>query len=102
MNFDFLFDYSYPWLTMALIAAAAVLLALVAQCVLFAVLRRLTRVSVVASTIVEFTAAPSRLMLPLVALQFVIAAAPADLALRSFAALTLAIMLIAALTWAAI
>ena len=99
MNFDHLFDYTYPWLTMSVLGAAAILVALVAQFVLFAALRRVARFSTVASTIVEFATAPSRLVMPLLALQFVIGAAPPDLYLRDFAAHGLAVLLIAALTW---
>jgi small-conductance mechanosensitive channel len=97
---EFLYDYTYPWLTVGLIGAAAIALALIGHSILFAVLRRLSRVSVIASTVVEYTAAPSRVILPLLALQFVIAAAPPDLVLRAVAVHALAIMLIAALTWA--
>ena len=102
MNLDDLLDYTYPWLTMSLIAAAAATLALFAQYVLFGALRRLTRFSVIASTIVEYTAAPARFVIPLLALQFVIAAAPEDLYLRQITVQTLAILLIAALTWGVI
>src|SRR5688500_4897913 len=91
MTFDVLFNYTYPWLTMSLAGAAAAVLALVGHGILFAALRRLTRFSVIASTIVEFTAAPSRLVLPLLTLQFVMAAAPADLSLRAVVAQVLAI-----------
>lgn len=100
MDLETLFDYSYPWLTMALVGSGAVILALVAHGLIFAVLRRVSRSSTIASTIVEFTAAPSRLVVPLLALQFVMAAAPADLYLRVAASQILAVLLIAAITWA--
>jgi len=54
---------------------------------------------VLASAVVEFSAAPARVALPLLALQFVIAAAPDDLRFRALVAHILAILLIAALTW---
>ena len=101
MDLQALFDYySYPWLTMTLVGAAAIVVAVVAHGVIFAVLRRVTRASTIAATIVEFTAAPSRFVMPLLALQFVIAAAPADLLLRATVQQILAVLLIAALTWA--
>jgi small-conductance mechanosensitive channel len=98
---EFLYDYTYPWLTIGIIGTAAAALALIAHSVLFAALRRLSRFSTIASTVVEYAAAPSRLVLPLLVLQFVIASAPRDLSLRAVAVHALAIMLIAALTWAA-
>jgi small-conductance mechanosensitive channel len=98
---EFVYDYTYPWLAVGIVGTAAVALALIAHSVLFAALRRLSRFSVIASTVVEYTAAPSRLVLPLLALQFVIASAPRDLPSRAVAVHALAIMLIAALTWAA-
>jgi len=102
IRWEFLYDYTYPWLTISLIGAAAITLALVGHAVLFGVLRRLGRVSAVFSTVLECTAAPSRFVLPLLAMQFVIAAAPPDLRLREMVVQALAIMLIAALTWAVI
>ena len=102
MNLENLFDYTYPWVTISAAGAIAVVLALGAHFVLLAVLRRATRFSVIASTIVEYTAAPLRIVLPLLSLQFVIAAAPNDLYLRTLAVQTLAILLVAALTWAVI
>lgn len=101
-SLDFLYDYTYPWLTVSLIGTAAIALALVGHGVLFAVLRRLGRVSVIFGAIIEYTAAPSRFVLPLLAMQFVIAAAPPDLHLRATAVQALAIMLIVALTWTVI
>jgi len=101
-SLDFLYDYTYPWLTISLIGAAALALALIGHGVLFAVLRSLGRVSVVFGAIIEYTAAPSRFVLPLLAMQFVIAAAPPDLHLRATAVQALAIMLIVALTWTVI
>jgi len=99
---QFLYDYTLPWLTISLIGAAAIALALVGHAVLFGVLRRLGRVSTVFGTVLEHAAAPSRFVLPLLAMQFVIAAAPPDLRLRAMVMQALAIMLIAALTWTVI
>ena len=96
---DLLDGYSYPWLSITIIGTGAVLAALVVHTVLFAVLRRVTKFSVIAGTVVEFTAAPSRFVLPLFALQFVIGAAPDDLRFRAVAAHALSILFIAAVTW---
>ena len=77
MNFSELLDgYSYPWLTMALAGALAVALALIVHAFLHTALRRVTAFSVMASALVEYTAAPARAVLPLLALQVVIGSAP--------------------------
>ena len=99
MNSWELFDYTYPWLTVTLVGIGAVLAAALVQLVLFIVLRRVTRFSVFLNTIVDYTAAPARLALPLLALEFVLAAAPRELHLREVAVHTVTVMLIAALTW---
>jgi hypothetical protein len=67
-----LVDY-YPWLMVSLAGAVAVTLALVAHYLLVRLARRLARPSILASTIVEHAERPARLVLPLFALQFVIA-----------------------------
>ncbi|HYH43628.1 MAG TPA: mechanosensitive ion channel family protein [Burkholderiales bacterium] len=103
MSLDDLLDgYTYPWLVVLAGSIVATLVALIAHGLLFALLRRLSRLSVFASTIVEFSAAPARAVLPLLALQLVIAEAPPDLPFRILATHTLAILLIAALTWLAL
>ena len=103
MSLDNLLDgYTYPWLIVLAGGIAATLVALLAHGLLFALLRRLARSSVFASTIVEFSAAPARAVLPLLALQLVIAEAPRDLPFGTLATHTLAILLIATLTWLAL
>lgn len=96
---DLLDGYTYPWLTMALAGAVGVALALVAHALVFTALRRLTKFSVIASALVEYTAAPAHAVLPLLALQIVIGGAPDDLRYVGFARELLALLLIGALTW---
>lgn len=95
-----LVDY-YPWLMVSLAGAVAVTLALVAHYLLVRLARRLARPSILASTIVEYAEPPARLVMPLFALQFVIAGAPPDLPFVGLAATILSLLLIAALTWLA-
>jgi small-conductance mechanosensitive channel len=97
-----LYDYTYPWLTTAILGAIAVVLALGAQHLAYAVLHRVTRFSVIANTIVEFTAAPARVAAPLLAIELVIAGAPTDLPMRAAAARVLGMLLIGAVTWIAV
>lgn len=96
---ELLDGYTYPWLSIAIFGTVAVLIALLVHSILFAALRRLTRFSVIASTVVEYATSPSRMVLPLLALQFVMAAAPDDLSFGVLAGHTLSILLIAAITW---
>jgi len=103
MNFHDLLDgYTYPWLTVAAGGIVAAMVALLAHAAIFALLRRLVKFSVFASAVVEFSAAPARAALPLLALQLVIAEAPVELRFRALVAHILAILLIAALTWLAL
>src|SRR5262245_19633016 len=96
---DLLDTYNHPWLVLSLAGVGAIGIALLAHAVAFKALKRLTRFSVIASTVVEFTRAPARFVLPLLALQFVMAAAPADLPFAGVADKILSIALIGALTW---
>jgi small-conductance mechanosensitive channel len=84
---------------MALSGAVAAAVALILYLVVFAALRRLTRFSVIARTIVDFTAQPARLVFPLLALQFVMTAAPGDLPLEALTSSIISVLLIGALTW---
>jgi len=103
MDFADILDTSaYPWLLTLLLGAVAVLVAGVLHPALFVVLRRITRVSVIASTVVQYTTAPSRLLLPLFALQFVLAAAPDEQRYAALVRHALALTLIGAFTWLAI
>lgn len=96
---DVLDGYTYPWLTMALAGALAVAVALVVHSLAFAALRRLTKFSVTASTLVEYAGAPARTVLPLFALQVVLGGAPEDLRFLGLAQKLLALFLIGVLTW---
>src|SRR5215813_8885062 len=96
---DLLDRYSHPWLVVLFPGAAAVAVALVVHLIAFAVLRRLTKFSVMANTMVEFTAAPAAMVLPLLALQFVMTAAPDDLPFARLAEHAISVLLIGSLTW---
>ena len=96
---DLLDRYSHPWLVVLFAGAAAVAVALVVHLIAFAVLRRLTKFSVMANTMVEFTAAPAAMVLPLLALQFVMTAAPDDLPFARLAEHAISVLLIGSLTW---
>ena len=100
MQLPNLFDsYASPWLATAVAAVAAILAALGAYWALFAVLRRITRFSVIASTVVEYVAHPAKLVLPVLALQFVLAAAPDAIQARRFPGDLVSIVLTLAITW---
>ena len=88
-----------PWLVLAPTAAVVVLVGIVAWTVMFAVLRRVLRFSVVLSTLIESVSAPGRVVIPLVLLQLLWAAAPVDLPALHGVTITTALMLIGALTW---
>ncbi|MGE5522065.1 MAG: mechanosensitive ion channel family protein [Rhodospirillaceae bacterium] len=103
MQLTDLFDrYTSPWLATAITAIIAVLVALVAYAVLFAILRRVTRFSVIASTVLEYAASPAKLVLPVLALQFVLAAAPDEIQAQRFVGDWVSIALTLAITWLAI
>ena len=103
MRLDELLDgYTYPWLTVALASAAAAAVALLLHAVLFAALRRVAKFSVIATAIVRFSAAPARVLMPLLSLEFVLAATPQELRYRALAVHALTVLVIAALTWLAI
>jgi small-conductance mechanosensitive channel len=99
MQFGYLPEPYYAWLLTALAAAVAITIALLAHRMLFALLRRVTRGSILAGIIVEFVTRPARLVLPLFALQFVMAGAPADLPFWTLANTILSVLLIVAITW---
>ena len=103
MSFFDAFDIeSYPWLALTLAGIVAAVLALVAHSVLFAVFRRVSRFSTIATALVEYTAPPARVAFPLVALHFVFSAAPEDLAYHGISARVLAVLLIGTITWLAV
>ena len=82
-----------------LLGAAAVVIALIAYSIIFAVLRRATRINVLANTIVEYTAHPARLALPLLALRFVLPAALEGLSYQGSVSEFLSVLLTLAITW---
>jgi small-conductance mechanosensitive channel len=87
------------WTGTLALAAAAALLALVACAVALALLRPLVARSVFWGCLVARIRQPAYLVLPLVALQFVIAAAPDGLPMLSGVARAVSLALIAALVW---
>lgn len=88
-----------PWTATALIALAAVIGAMVAHRLLRAVLRRLTRGSLLLHSMLAATERAGAAVLPLAALQAVWQAAPNDLALIGIVRHMNGLLLIAALTW---
>jgi small-conductance mechanosensitive channel len=96
---DVFVDGAHPWLVIAVAGIAAIIVALVAHALVFAALRRVTRFSVIATTVTEFAREPARMVLPLVAFQFVMASAPDGIRFERLTHNTSALLLIAALTW---
>lgn len=100
MELSDLFDgHSYPGLTIALAGAVGVAVALIAHALVFAMLRRVTKLRTIASTLVEYTAVPARAALPLIALHVVMAGAPDELRFVGSGREITALLLIVALTW---
>ncbi|MHB8624118.1 MAG: mechanosensitive ion channel family protein [Sulfuricaulis sp.] len=91
--------YSNSWLALGALGIVMVLIALLAHAVLFTVLRRVARTRIMASTLVEFTYKPARLVFPLFVLQFIVFAAPADLRFVTAAQNLTALLLTGAITW---
>jgi small-conductance mechanosensitive channel len=96
---DLIQGYANPWLATAATAAVAIALVLVAHAILFAVLRRLARFSVLLSVLVEHARRPAAFVLPLVVVQFVLEAAPGDLRLMHATRNAASLLLIAGITW---
>jgi len=90
---------AYPWLVVVCAAVLAAIGALILHAIGFAVLRRVTRFSVVLNTIVANIARPARLVLPLIAVQIVLEGAPPNLQARVFVVHLLLLLLIGACTW---
>jgi small-conductance mechanosensitive channel len=89
------------WLGVALVALAVAAAALAAWIIASSVLGRLARGSVLLTSMLARIQQPARLVAPLVALQFVWSAAPADLPMLSGVSRVTGLMLIVALTWIA-
>lgn len=92
---------THPWLITLGALAIAVVAALVAHWILLKIARRLASINTIPGTLVEFTGRPGSAVLPLLAVQFVLTAAPDDLPFASAARTATALMLIAAMTWLA-
>ena len=60
---------AYPWLTFLFVSVGVVLAALIAYATIYAVLRRFARANATAVVIVNYTAQPARLVLPMLALK---------------------------------
>ncbi|MCC6197700.1 MAG: mechanosensitive ion channel family protein [Burkholderiales bacterium] len=91
--------YGNRWLATLAVAVVAVAVALVAWTIVASALRRLARLSVPLTRLVEHARAPARLVAPLIALQFVFGVAPDDLATMAAVRRITALALIAAITW---
>jgi hypothetical protein len=89
------------WLAVAFAAIAAIALGLLVHIVVFGILRRIGRFSVLLGMLAKDLDRPARAVLPLLALQFVWTALPDTMHLPSAISVTTALLLIAALTWLA-
>lgn len=89
------------WLAVAFAAIAAIALGLLVHVVVFGVLRRIGRFSVLLGTLAKDTDRPARAVLALLALQFVWTALPDSMRLPPAISITTALLLIASLTWLA-
>ncbi len=98
---EFIARYDNGWLATGLAALLAVALGLILHWILLAILRRVTRFSVLLSAVLQYAARPAGFVLPLLLLQLVWGAAPPELPLLQAVAVATALLLIAALTWLA-
>jgi small-conductance mechanosensitive channel len=95
------------WLTLVLVALAAVLVALIAHAVLFALARRASQFSMVARVLVDYVRQPARLLLAALALQVVLQLAFESVtgpppAYHTAVLHAVALLLIAAVTWVSV
>ena len=90
---------AYPWLTFALVTVGVVVLALIAYVVIYAMLRRVTRANAVASVVVDYTACPAKLVLPLLALKVALPAALDGFRHQEIFSDLVAISLTLSITW---
>ncbi|HEY0337865.1 MAG TPA: mechanosensitive ion channel family protein [Burkholderiales bacterium] len=98
---ELLAQYVDPWVATGVAAVFAILVALFGHAILVPVLRRLTRFSVLLSTLLDRIIRPGQAVLVLVTLQLIWGAAPDDLPFLATVARFTALMLIGALTWLA-
>jgi len=94
--------FASPWLGTLAVAALAIVAALVAWIVIRAALTRLARFHVLTSTVLACVSRPMLLVVPLMALQVVLGAAPEDIAHLASISRTASVAFIAALTWLAV
>ncbi len=99
---DLLAGYGSLWIATGLAAIVAVSAALVGYALVLPLLRRLARLSVVLSTVLERVVRPAQALVALLALQFVWTAAPDDLRFLPAVMRATALLLIVALTWLAL
>lgn len=90
-----------PRVLMLLVGAAAMAVGLVAHAILFAVLRRLARLSVVASEMVRFVKRPARLLIPLFALRLAMELSPGMPEIGVGVQASVTLLVVAAVTWLA-
>lgn len=93
---------SNPWLAAGLGALAAVVAGLVLHAIFLPIVRRVLAFSLHASTVVQYIARPTRLLVPLFGLQLVWEAQGSALPGISYLRLLTAVLLTFALTWTAI
>jgi small-conductance mechanosensitive channel len=93
---------SNPWLDAGLGAAAAVVIGLVLHGIFLPIVRRLVAFSVHASTVVQYIARPTRLLVPTFGLQLVWEAQGSALPGIRYLRLVTAVVLTFAVTWTAI
>ncbi len=92
----------HPWVTLALGVAVAAAAGIVLHAVIFPVARRLLSFSAPALTVVNAVAVPTRVVFPLLGLQFVFEAAAPALPPVNVARIATALLVTAALTWTGI
>jgi small-conductance mechanosensitive channel len=93
---------SNPWLDAGLGALTAVIAGLVLHAIFLPIVRRVVAFSVHASTVVQYVARPTRLLVPLFGLQLVWEAQGAALTGMGYLRLLTAVLLTFAVTWTAI
>lgn len=90
---------AYPWLNFLFVMVGAVVVTLIAYSTIFAVLRRFTRANSTAIAVVNYTAQPARLVLPLLALKLTLSEMPEGLRHHVIFSEIETILLTLSLTW---
>ncbi|MDA3933789.1 MAG: mechanosensitive ion channel family protein [Gammaproteobacteria bacterium] len=90
---------AYPWLAFLFVTVGAVVVALIAYATIYAVLRRFTRANSTAVVIVNYTAQPAKLALPLLALKLTLPEMLAGLPHKVIFNEFVTILLTLSLTW---